>query len=184
MGRGTVKGTIPLISSTIPVIKPIISCVSIGTAGKAYLHEVRLQNNHFITSHSTGWNINTPVTPGPIVVSHNLLNTVASASAAGYTVANHFEPPAQNALTVGRGTNLAQIVHNDLRSIVRPTGGAFDVGGYEFSSDIAPIPPEPPPVPLFLNPTHIEAEEGSLMGLKRTGTNIYLSALDTTGGQC
>jgi hypothetical protein len=71
---------------------------------------------------------------------HNLSQTGAQASSAGYTLANLYLPILANSPTVDQGTNSsASVFTTDRLGISRPQGAAWDIGAYEFLA----TPPAP-----------------------------------------
>jgi hypothetical protein len=84
-----------------------------------------VRNNHFIDASTD------------VDTSYNLSQTVAAASAGGYTVGNLFRPTAASSGTVNLGTSIASVT-NDLLYVTRPQGAAYDIGAYEYSGETSP----------------------------------------------
>ena len=67
-----------------------------------------------------------------LVSNHNLFQTSAEATAAGYTLGNLWRPTLASSPTVDAGTNEAPLFNTDILSVSRPQGAAWDIGAYEF----------------------------------------------------
>jgi hypothetical protein len=62
---------------------------------------------------------------------HNLTQTLSDANLAGYTLANGFAPTSEASPTVNAGVSLSADYASDILGVVRPQGGAWDIGAYE-----------------------------------------------------
>lgn len=96
------------------------------------------QNNNLISS-GPGITIDAGMVT-TIVSSHNLTNSVATASGYGATLANHYRPTTFPSAPIDGGTNLVSTVTNDINNVTRPQGEAFDIGAFEFVPASAQVP--------------------------------------------
>ncbi len=83
-----------------------------------------VQNNHCIGSTMVSWEAN-PVTK---TESNNLVQSLSTANAEGYTLANFYQPIAGGS-TIDAGISQATIFTTDKRGVTR--SGTWDIGAYE-----------------------------------------------------
>jgi hypothetical protein len=90
-----------------------------------------LENNHCVS---------TSLVSGTATSNTNLTQTWATATSAGYTVANEFSPTSTSSPTVGTGTNLTSDCTGALANVCtsyeghpRPSSAAWDIGAYQYS---------------------------------------------------
>ncbi|HJT81391.1 MAG TPA: choice-of-anchor Q domain-containing protein, partial [Chthoniobacterales bacterium] len=105
--------------------------------------KVTARNNHIIGG---------GLISGPIFSqANNLVQTVAQASAAGYSAANQWRPISSSSPTVNAGTpDVASLFSADLLRTSRPQLLAWDIGAYEYKSGLG-LPsttPTPTPTPV------------------------------------
>jgi hypothetical protein len=120
------------------------ACVQV-LAGPFVGAHLTVENNHCISDHTllpalcwsaAGGNSKC----GPVASSTALTNTVmtsSAATAAGYTIANSFQPASASSTTVNVGTNLGAACASagaalcaDRLALARPGAGAWDTGAY------------------------------------------------------
>jgi MYXO-CTERM domain-containing protein len=84
-----------------------------------------LRNNHCI---SDG-----PLLSGNVgTKAHNLVQSHAEATTAGYTLLGAYAPSTSSAPTVDQGVSLASVFDVDRLGVARPQGAAWDIGAYEY----------------------------------------------------
>jgi hypothetical protein len=76
---------------------------------------------------------------GTVIDTSNLMVSVSTAAADGYTAGNGFAPTASTSPTVGAATNLTSLglFTTDFNGNPRPATGAWDVGAYEFQAALS-----------------------------------------------
>ena len=105
---------------------------------------VLFSNNHIISDNWTGLYYN-QTTLVDKTETNNLLQTTAEAAASGYALGNLYGPASAGAPTVNTGTDLsayfnaASLSPIDFLNNLRPGGGTWDIGAYEWDGS------EPPP---------------------------------------
>ena len=151
---GTCCGTVNFYNNIVQA-PASVACFNIEAA----TNSANLINNHCMTSGALYVPENGSSHP-PIANTTNLLQTVAAANSAGYTLANLFQPIASNSPTVGAATNETSacgtasdlcltttqgVVYNTgnhtvsypaMRTIARPASGTWDIGAYQYQSGI------------------------------------------------
>ena len=122
-------GTLYVYNNTVVCPNGFIRSV---TAGGAKLVSF---NNHVING-----SINTS-SFGSVTELNDLAQTLTAATAAGYTSGNNWQPANSSASTVGIGTNLTSLglFTNDLLGNARPSSGAWDVGAYEYATNVVSL---------------------------------------------
>lgn len=112
------------------------ACVRVGYRANGALSLLETRNNHYITRSlpvfkndpSQNWGYVTTSLDGP-----NVAQTAEQATAAGYVIANAYQPVDSSRPTVNTGTSLPTIFTTDIRDLARGQFGAWDVGAYEFA---------------------------------------------------
>lgn len=136
-------------------------------------------NNHFID-------------PGTMIIQYrpvlaytndasNVTMTSATATAQGYTVTNLYRPVSGSVGTVNAGISLLDQVtgiNTDLLGVVRPQGGAWDAGAYEYNG--APPPPSVPDKPTNVSPVDGVVNQSTTPTLALSG---YSSTAPQVGAQ-
>jgi hypothetical protein len=114
------------------------SCV--GVVNRAYtISKMIVENNHFITSAADPTAISGTVTS--YTEDHNLKQTIAEATAQGYTSSNIYAP-IQGGSTIDMGTSEATYFTTDILGVTRPSGSLWDIGAYEFAGQSAVLSPK------------------------------------------
>jgi hypothetical protein len=141
-GSGGNQGNVYIWNNTIVNDAPSNLPISIvDRGGSPQPNLVQVQNNLVI-------NANTIMGGGPagtITQDHNLMQTTAQASAAGYTQSKLWAPIAATSPSVDIGiTTPSGIFTTDILGVTRPQGKGWDVGAYEFSSSPGGTPSPTP----------------------------------------
>ncbi|MDD5391101.1 MAG: choice-of-anchor Q domain-containing protein [Gallionellaceae bacterium] len=135
-GRNADIGKIHILNNTVDATEGTGYCVGVPGGDSATVDELIIQNNHFIAT--GGADIDTTgLTLTSYTEDHNLLHTSAEATAAGYTSANEYQPTAADSPTVNTGTTQTEFA-DDILSVARPQGAAWDIGAYEYGSSATP----------------------------------------------
>ena len=118
----------------------------ISGGGRVATKKLVVQNNHIMSDKSGSGIDNTNVTT--FIADHNLKQTMAVASAAGYTAAKNYSPVASSSPTVNAGTTIISAICNkitvDYNGVARAQGGIWDIGAYEFGGTIDSQAPTAP----------------------------------------
>jgi len=128
-----------------------------NSSGSQVWGTIVLENNHCISEDTTAeYSVDSGVTITTFTHDHELLQTHASASAAGYTSIQTyaFSPTSASSPTVGVGTNLTSNCSSSIllcsdtiygtvsRSVnARPSSGSWNIGAFEFGNLAQPPPP-------------------------------------------
>ena len=118
-----------------PTSYPIRVVPKVGEVG---MLEVR--NNHFVTGVTA---IQVQATVTTLVADHNLTNTLAQATSAGYTAANLWAPTSSSSPTVDHGVRESSLFITDILGMRRPRGFAWDIGAYEYTTGGTSMSPPP-----------------------------------------
>lgn len=91
------------------------------------------QNNHFITDYGDPFYFSPNASAYDSITSdHNLTQTVAQATSAGYTPDNQYQPTSGSSPTYHAGTNApSSVFTTDLLGVSR--GSTWDIGAYQYS---------------------------------------------------
>jgi hypothetical protein len=142
-GSGGTQGNVYVWNNTIVNYNSSLPAVSIvDEGGSPQPNIVEVQNNQII-------NAPTVIDRGPAankIQDHNLSETTAQATAAGYTLANLYAPTSSVSPSVGIGAAIpVGIFTIDILGKIRVA--PWDVGAYQFTADHSGATPTPTPKP-------------------------------------
>ncbi len=113
-----------------PALSPIGAIRQVGRGARIFILDT--QNNHYI--HDNNSDVLLDVGANAWTNGSNVSQTHAQATGGGYMLANKFMPASSLVSTVDKGVSLTfpAAGNLDLLGILRPQGGAWDIGAYEF----------------------------------------------------
>jgi hypothetical protein len=135
-GANQSSGTYYILNNTGYILSgtPLVAIVDRG--GRPQPTSIVLQNNHVIGA-SVSLDSGGPA--ASYTRSNNLIQTTSQATLQGYTSGNNWRPTGPNGGTVDAGIDCTSFFTADKDGISRPEGKGWDIGAYEFTSEMQTI---------------------------------------------
>jgi hypothetical protein len=154
------------------------ACVNTVTGGS--VSSSTIQNNFFISDASGG---GIAGSFSALTQDHNITLTHTAATAAGFTMANQFKPMTTTSTGVDAGISEASLFNTDIRNVPRPQGVAWDIGAYEFTTNVViPTNNLPPTVSaISINASDVDPNVAGTQVYEGTTVQYSGSASDPNG---
>jgi hypothetical protein len=128
--------TLKVLNNTFIPTGAFTSSIRFVDKGNGQLGKAIIQNNHLISDASVSISGNSLV--NSYTADHNSIQTVSAATANGFSSANNYAPTAGTCSTVDAGTSESSIFLTDILGVSRPQGSAWDIGAYEYVTNLNP----------------------------------------------